>query len=48
VSSSSWTQLVGSFSIPTSCTSPKVTVYAEGGGANVDLYVDDVVITRTQ
>lgn len=48
VSSTGWTQLVGSFSIPASCTTPKVTVYAEGGGANVDLYVDDVLVTRTQ
>lgn len=41
-----WTQLSGTFTIPASCASPKVQVYAEGTGSNVDLYVDDVSVTK--
>lgn len=46
VVSGTWTQLSGSFSIPSSCGAPKVQIYAEGSGANVDLYVDNVSVTR--
>lgn len=46
VTSGVWTELAGSFSVPTSCGSPRLQVYAEGGGANVDLYVDDVSVTQ--
>lgn len=41
-----WTQLVGNFAIPSSCGSPKAKVYAEGSGANIDLYVDNVSVTK--
>lgn len=40
-----WTQLAGAFTIASNCSSPKVKVYAEGSGTNVDLYVDNVSIT---
>lgn len=46
VANGTWTQLAGEFSIPGSCSSPKVQVYAEGGAANVDLYVDNVSVTK--
>jgi hypothetical protein len=46
ITSGAWTQLVGTFSIPSTCSSPKVQVYAEGTGANVDLYVDSVSVTK--
>jgi hypothetical protein len=41
-----WTQLSGSFSIPGNCGAPKAQIYAEGSGANVDLYVDNVSVTK--
>jgi Carbohydrate binding domain/TNFR/NGFR cysteine-rich region len=47
VSSSSWTRLSGNFTIDAGCASPKLLVYAEGTGANVDLYVDDVTVTKS-
>jgi hypothetical protein len=46
VESTGWTNLTGTFDIPTDCTAPKLTVYAEGSGSNVDLYLDDVSVTR--
>jgi hypothetical protein len=48
VANTGWTPLVGSFTIDAGCTEPKLDVYAEGTGANVDLYVDDVVITKSK
>ncbi len=48
VSDSGWSNLSGSFDIPSDCASPKLTVYAEGSGTNVDLYVDDVSVTLKQ
>jgi Carbohydrate binding domain/TNFR/NGFR cysteine-rich region len=47
VPSSGWTHLTGAFTIPSDCASPKLTVYAEGSGANVDLYVDNVLIRKS-
>jgi hypothetical protein len=47
VPSGTWTQLSGTFSIPSSCGSPRGQVYAEGAGANVDLYVDNVSVTKS-
>lgn len=41
-----WAQLTGSFSIPADCESPALMIFAEGSGANVDLYVDNVSLTR--
>lgn len=46
VPSSSWTNLTGSFTVPSDCATPKLTVYAEGSNSNVDLYVDDVSIIQ--
>jgi endo-1,4-beta-xylanase len=46
VSADSWTQLSGSVAVPSDCASPALMVYAEGGGANVDLYVDNVSVTK--
>jgi hypothetical protein len=45
VPSTSWVNLKGSFTVPSDCTSPDLTVYAEGRGGNVDLYVDNVSVT---
>lgn len=46
VSADTWSQLSGSFSVPSNCGGPRGRVYAEGSGANVDLYVDNVSVTR--
>lgn len=46
VAGDTWTQLSGTFSIPSSCSAPIVKIYAEGSGANVDLYVDNVRVTK--
>jgi endo-1,4-beta-xylanase len=48
VPSNSWTQLSGSFAIDAGCASPALEVYAEGTATNVDLYVDDVKITKSR
>lgn len=47
IPSNGWVELKGGFTIPSGCTSPKVTVYAEGSGPNVDLYVDAVSVTKS-
>lgn len=47
VSSSGWTELSGAVAIPSDCAAPGLMLYAEGGGANVDLYVDNVSVTMT-
>lgn len=47
VSSSDWSPLTGTFSIPLDCESPGLMIYAEGSGANVDLYVDSVSLIET-
>lgn len=41
-----WTRLSGSFTVPANCSAPKLKVYAEGTGSNIDLYVDAVSVTR--
>lgn len=46
VASDAWTELAGSFTVPADCASPGLMLYAEGGGASVDLYVDNVVVTK--
>lgn len=46
--STDWTNLKGSFSIPSDCVSPQLTVYVEGSGQNVDLYVDDVSVVERE
>jgi endo-1,4-beta-xylanase len=45
VSSSGWTELSGTFAIPSDCVSPGLLLYAEGSGAGVDLYIDNVNLT---
>jgi endo-1,4-beta-xylanase len=45
VSSDVWSELSGAFTVPADCVAPGVMLFAEGGGANVDLYVDDVQLT---
>lgn len=45
VSSSGWTHLTGTISIPADCDAPVLQVYAEGDGSNVDLYIDDASVT---
>ena len=39
-----WTQLSGTFSVPTCTTLSGLVVYAEGPAAGVDLFVDDAVV----
>ena len=46
VPSGVWTQLTGNFTVPASCATPRLKVYAEGSGTNVDLYVDSVSVTK--
>lgn len=48
VSSSGWTLLSASTTIPADCADPAMQVYAEGEGTNVDLYIDDVSVTLAQ
>jgi endo-1,4-beta-xylanase len=46
VSTDGWTELAGTFAIPSDCASPGLMLFVEGGGTNVDLYVDDVTLTE--
>lgn len=46
VSADSWSQLAGAVAVPADCASPSLMVYAEGGGANVNLFVDNVSVTQ--
>lgn len=39
-----WTQLVGSLTIPADCSVSQLQVYTEGQDASVNLYIDDVVV----
>lgn len=39
-----WTQLLGSVEIPADCDLVQLQLYAEGPAAEVDLYLDDVVV----
>lgn len=48
VSSSDWSLLTGPISIPQECESPGLMIYAEGSGANVELYVDQVTLIGTR
>jgi hypothetical protein len=48
VSSSDWSRLTGPISIPQECESPGLMIYAEGSGANVELYVDQVTLIETR
>jgi GH35 family endo-1,4-beta-xylanase len=41
---SSWTQLSGTFTVPTCTVLGSVIVYAEGPAAGVDLFVDDALV----
>jgi endo-1,4-beta-xylanase len=43
-SSSAWTQISGTFTVPTCATLGGVVVYAEGPAAGVDLFVDDALV----
>jgi len=45
VTSGGWVQLSGSFTVP-SCTLTDALIYAEGPGAGIDLYVDDVTLSQ--
>ncbi len=47
VPSDGWVELKGGFTISSGCISPKLSVYAEGSGPNVDLYVDAVSVTKS-
>ncbi len=47
VPSNGWVELKGGLTIASDCVSPKLTVYAEGSGPNVDLYVDAVTVTKS-
>lgn len=46
VSADGWSQLAGNVTVPSDCASPGLMLYAEGGGASVDLYVDNVSVTK--
>jgi hypothetical protein len=45
VTDGSWVKLSGALAVP-SCTLADALIYAEGPGAGVDLYVDDVTLTQ--
>jgi endo-1,4-beta-xylanase len=45
VASGTWVQLTGTMAVP-SCTLTDALIYAEGPGAGVDLYVDDVTLSQ--
>jgi GH35 family endo-1,4-beta-xylanase len=44
VTSGGWVQLAGTMAVP-SCTLTDALIYAEGPGAGVDIYVDDVMLS---
>ncbi|HYD40393.1 MAG TPA: endo-1,4-beta-xylanase [Anaeromyxobacter sp.] len=45
VTSGGWVQLSGTLAVP-SCTLTDALIYAEGPGAGIDLYVDDVTLSQ--
>jgi len=45
--SGTWSKLSGAFSIPVGCTSAQVYVQQLDGGANPDIYVDDLVVNAS-
>lgn len=45
VTTGGWVQLTGTLAVP-SCTLTDALIYAEGPGAGVDLYVDDVTLSQ--